>query len=140
MGRSAPGAEARPHRGAVDAADETTEIGVAAHLSGADLRGGGASAAAVAGLSPETGRGETGLCPGTATTNLLGPSPGPGVAPGPTTGSDRWMLDTSRTGGLSGSETRLWMGKLFHFLNDIDSSSFSVRRLHSSTLSVITHY
>lgn len=97
MGRSALGAEARPHRGA--AAPETeTEIGVVAPLSGADLHGGGASVAAAAGLSPETGRGETGLCPGTATTNRLGPSPGPGVAPGPTTGSKMWMLNSSQTG------------------------------------------
>ncbi|KAF6736516.1 hypothetical protein FQA47_003698 [Oryzias melastigma] len=53
-----------------------------------NLPAGEASAAAGAGLSPETG-GEKDPSPGTGTTNPLGPSLDPGAAPGQTTESRR---------------------------------------------------
>jgi len=111
MGRSAPGAAAPLHLGA-DAHEMTT--GAAAPLSDADLPGGGASAVAAAGLSPET-EGEIGLCPETGTTNPQDLSPGPGVAPDLMTESDIVEVELIPNRTIFLPLNQVMDGQKFHF-------------------------
>lgn len=80
LARSVAALGVLPLHGAGVLETETTTGGVAHHPD-ADPHAGGASAAAVAGLSPETG-GERGPSPGTGTTNLRDLSLDQEAAPG----------------------------------------------------------
>jgi len=93
----------------VDALGMTSDDAVL--QSGADRRGGGASAAVAAGLFQETGA-DIGLCLETRTVSAQDPSHGQGVTPGPTRGNENFK---GSAGFCNGSENTNFYSHVFLF-------------------------